>query len=78
MSAIESLGLGSPENPVRADRPSAMFSEAQVVARILRFTGYTIDDVINDPIARNTVRGYYGLHRCVEKRCAELDELSAR
>lgn len=42
--------------------------------RVLAITGRTIDDVVNDPIARNEVYGYYKLHRQVE-RSAEVREL---
>lgn len=42
--------------------------------RILGFTGKTIDDIINCPIARRTVLGYYKLHRQVERR-SEIVEL---
>ena len=73
MSLLSSLGLGTPLVSVHRDGPVAMFSEAQILGRILRFTGYTINDVINDPIARNAVIGYFGLYRFIERRCAELD-----
>lgn len=36
--------------------------------RILAFTRRTIDDVINDPIARNEVRSYYKLQRWINRR----------
>jgi hypothetical protein len=35
--------------------------------RVLSFTGHTIDDVINNPIARSKVRCYFKLHRWVER-----------
>jgi hypothetical protein len=37
------------------------------LARVLAFTGRSIDDVINDPIARNQVRGYFKLSRQIER-----------
>ena len=42
--------------------------------RVLAFTRRSIDDVINDPIARNEVRGYYKLYRWVQ-RGSEVSEL---
>ncbi|MFN4242858.1 MAG: hypothetical protein ACK4PI_06425 [Tepidisphaerales bacterium] len=42
--------------------------------RVLGFTGRTIDDIVNCPIARREVLGYYKLHRWVERRC-EIVEL---
>ena len=44
------------------------------LARLLAFTRRTIDDVINDPIARNEVRGYFKLFKWV-KRESEISEL---
>ena len=35
--------------------------------RVLAFTGRSIDDVVNDPIAKNQVFGYYKLYRQVER-----------
>ena len=76
MSIFGSLGLDAPQRPEVGDRPIAMLSEGQAIARILEFTGYTIDDVISDPIARNVVRGYYGLYRYIERYCEEMDRPS--
>lgn len=42
--------------------------------RILAFTGLTIDDVVNSPIARNQVRGYYKLSTLIDRRM-EIVEL---
>ena len=42
--------------------------------RVLAFTAHTIHDVINDPIARNRVIGYYKLHRWVQ-RASEVSDL---
>jgi hypothetical protein len=42
--------------------------------RVLAFTRRTIDDVINDPIARNEVRGYFKLYKYVQ-RGSEITEL---
>lgn len=42
--------------------------------RVLSHTGKTIDDVINCPIARNLVRGYYKLSCDIDRR-GEMIEL---
>lgn len=42
--------------------------------RVLAFTGRTIDDVINDPVAKFQVQGYYKLH-CWIQRQSEISEL---
>jgi len=35
--------------------------------RVSSFTGHTIDDVVNDPIAKSKVRGFYKLQRWIER-----------
>ena len=42
--------------------------------RVLAFTGRTIDDVVNDPMIKNQVYGYYKLYRQVE-RAGEVRDL---
>ena len=42
--------------------------------RVLAFIGRTIDDVVNDPIVKNQVYGYYKLHRQVE-RASDIRDL---
>ncbi len=50
-----------------------VLTEAQALNRVLEFTGYTIHDVVNDPIVRNAVTGYYRLYRYVEWYCETRD-----
>ena len=42
--------------------------------RVLAFTGRTIDDVVNDPMVKNQVYGYYKLYRQIE-RSSEVRDL---
>jgi hypothetical protein len=46
----------------------------QPLRRVLAFTGRSIDDVVNCPIVKNEVLGYYKLTRQVE-RMSEITEL---
>lgn len=46
----------------------------QPLRRVLAFTGRSIDDVVNCPIAKREVLGFYKLHRQVERSC-EITEL---
>jgi hypothetical protein len=41
--------------------------------RAMAFSGLSIDDVVNNPIAKNQVRTYYKLACCVERRGAVLE-----
>lgn len=45
-----------------------------VLRRVLNFTGHTIDDIINSPVARRDVRTWFKLHKFVERR-SEVVEL---
>lgn len=47
------------------------------LSRILAFTGFSIDDVVNSPIAKNAVRGYYKLHKQIVRR-GEILELESQ
>lgn len=42
--------------------------------RVLAFTGLTIDDVVNNPIAKNQVLGYFKLSKEIDRR-GEIVEL---
>lgn len=46
----------------------------QPLRRILAFTGRSIDDVVNCPIAKREVLGYYKLHKWIHRQ-AEIGEL---
>ncbi len=45
----------------------------QPLRRILAFTGLSIDDVIDHPIARNTVYAYFKLHKQVQRTYEIVD-----
>jgi len=42
--------------------------------RVLAFTGCTIDDVVNSPLAKRKVLGYYKLHKWVVRE-SEIGDL---
>jgi hypothetical protein len=41
--------------------------------RVLAFTGLTIDDVVNNPVAKNQVRGYFKLAKLIDRRSEIVD-----
>ena len=45
----------------------------QPLRRVLAFTRLSIDDVVNCPIAKRQVLGYYKLHKWVERGCEITD-----
>jgi hypothetical protein len=60
--------------PLPMGRNTEIVQLQNALRRVLCFTGHTIDDVVNDPIARSKVRGYFKLHRWIE-RANETSEL---
>jgi hypothetical protein len=75
MSWIETFTGGSAFLPTPdAETQTRYVLTQHPLRRIMAFTGRSIDDVVNDPIARNEVLGYYRLHRQIE-RSGEILEL---
>ncbi|MBV8781233.1 MAG: hypothetical protein JO353_07530 [Phycisphaerae bacterium] len=57
--------------PSLSDPPSAGLQQVQrhtELSRVLAFIGRSIDDVINDPIARNQVWCYFKLLKQIERQ----------
>jgi hypothetical protein len=69
MSRPLGLGLGvtSPSRDGDGIRTEYILIQ-RPLQRILAFTRRSIDDVVNDPIAKREVLGYYKLHRHVQRR----------
>ena len=68
------LGFSSPRLGPRPETPTEYLLVQRTVQRLLNFLGLSIDDVCNDPIAKNQVYCYYKLYRQVE-RSTEVTEL---
>jgi hypothetical protein len=60
------LGLHLPRAEHAADRTEFILLQ-RPLQRILAFTRRSIDDVVNDPIAKREVLGYYKLHKQVQR-----------
>ena len=74
MSSLRGLGFGSSVlRREEGDRTEHIIVQ-RPLHRILAFTRRTIDDVVNDPIAKREVLGFYKLHKFVDRRC-EIVEL---
>jgi hypothetical protein len=74
MSFLELFGISRKIAAPSADARTEQVQPSRPLRRVLEFTGHTIDDVINSPIARNEVAGYYKLHRWVERE-SEMSDL---
>jgi hypothetical protein len=74
MSGLNSLGLGHSMVIGAGETPIEQVIVQRPLHRILAFTRRSIDDVVNNPIAKNEVYGYYKLSKWVERR-SEIVEL---
>jgi hypothetical protein len=67
-------GLGGTSLPKSDGTNMELVMIQRPLRRVLAFTRRTIDDVINCPIARNEVIGYYKLYRWVQRE-SDISEL---
>ncbi len=74
MSAFQSLGLSRVHLNKTASPGIELVLNHRPLDRIFAHTGYTIDDVVDNPIAKNAVLGYFKLHRQIE-RGSEITDL---
>ena len=56
-----------PALPLELPDPSEYVVVQRPLRRVLAFTGRSIDDVVNDPIAKRQVLGYYKLHKQINR-----------
>jgi hypothetical protein len=68
------LGYQSRQRLVGEDTGIEFVVRQRALHRVLAFTGRSIDDVVNDPIAKNQVRGYFKLAKQIE-RSSKVTEL---
>jgi hypothetical protein len=74
MGSENSLGFGRPQLPGASDTQVEYVIVQRPLDRILAFTGRSIDDVVDNPIAKNHVLCFYKLHRWVERE-SEISEM---
>lgn len=66
--------FGRPTPPPPMEGATQVVQPQRVLQRVLNFTGKTIDDVVNDPVAKRQVLGYFKLHKWVERE-SEIGDL---
>ena len=74
MSKLYGFGLQFPERESAQEPRTSHVVIQSVLHRVMNFTGRTIDDIINSPIARRDVQAYFKIHKFVERR-SEVVEL---
>ena len=73
MSLLSSLGLGARRH-VRDSHPGTEFVMIQrPLQRLLAFRGRNIHDVVNDPIVKNEVLGYWKVFKQIERGSERLE-----
>jgi hypothetical protein len=70
----DSLGLSKIPRLAAPDQHVEYVLIQKTLTRIFAFTGVNIDDVVNNPIARNKVIAYYKLHRWINRQ-SEIRDL---
>lgn len=74
MAQMRGLGFSTPQKLADAEPKVSYVMRERALRRVLNFTGRTIDDVVNNPIVKNEVLGYYKLHKFIHRR-TEIREL---
>jgi hypothetical protein len=75
MSNLNLLGLRSFHRRGRSATPTEHVMVRRPLSRVLAFRGRSINDVVNDPIVKNEIFGYWKLYRAIERHeeVAELE-----
>lgn len=74
MAEIRGFGIPFARRLVDAEPKVSFILRQRALHRVLNFTGRTIDDVVNNPIVKNEVLGYYKLHKFIDRR-SEIRDL---
>jgi hypothetical protein len=73
MAQMSGFGFSFSRRQSEAEPKVSYVMNQRPLQRVLNFTGRTIDDVVNNPIAKNEVLGYFKLHKFVRRRSEILD-----
>ncbi len=73
MSLSSLFSFGKKSLPAQAPDPTEYTVVQRPLRRVLAFTGRTIDDVVNTPIVKREVLGYYKLHKQIHRASEVVD-----
>ncbi|HWE02503.1 MAG TPA: hypothetical protein VG326_08830 [Tepidisphaeraceae bacterium] len=73
MGQIDALGLGGRHQPVESRQGIEYVMMQRTLHRVLAFRGKTIDDVVNDPIVKNDILGYWKVLKQIDRRSEMLE-----
>jgi len=73
MSVFNSLGIGIPRLTQPASNSHELVMVHRPLRRVMAFVGCSIDQLCNDPIAKNQVFGYFKLYKEINRRSEMRD-----
>jgi hypothetical protein len=73
MAELRGFGIPFARRLVDQEPKVSYVLRQRALRRVLNFTGRTIDDVVNNPIVKNEILGYYKLHKFIDRRSDIVD-----
>lgn len=73
MSQINGLGIGRSQLPAPERSGTQYVMRQRMLQRVLALRGRTIDDVVNDPIVKNDILGYWKVLKQIDRRSEMLE-----
>ena len=73
MSSFSALGLGSLRRLLGEEPANEYVVPQHPLQRVLAFRGRSIDDVVNSPIVKNEIYGYWKLMSHIQRRSEFVD-----
>ncbi len=73
MSRLNSFGLGARHRLASQPGGTEYVMLQRLLQRVLAFRGRTIDDVVNNPIVKNDILGYWKVMKQIERRGEVLE-----
>ena len=74
MSDANLLGFGRPHLPPSTKPNIEYVVVQQPLDRVMHFTGRSIDDIVNNPMVKNEILGYYKLNLWVARE-SEISDM---
>jgi hypothetical protein len=73
MGKFTGLGLGSVGVPPPEQGGTEHVLLQRPLQRVMAFRARSIDDVVNDPIVKNEIYGYWKLYRSIQRHSETVD-----
>jgi hypothetical protein len=73
MSEVKGLGIGRPAPLARGLENAEQIVPQHALRRILAFRLRSIDDVVNDPIVKREIFGYFKLQLQIARACETVE-----